>query len=178
MSGLEDLQKMAQEGKVSKQLLEDNEFISEMKKIIKEENNLEISDDQVKKIIENFEQSLKDPNLINNLVEDNSVEGVSGGRNIKGTAIRTATTVAGTIIGMGIGGVTGSAVHVVKKGKDFKDIIPDKQEIKEITGNNGVSPDTLDRGLHMGVGAGGFGVIGAVSGKRLGDYICKKLGVQ
>ena len=173
MAGLEDLQKMAQEGKVSEQLLEDKEFISEMIKIIKEENNLEISDDQAKKIIENFEQSLKDPKLTDELLED-----VSGGRNIKGTAIRTATTVAGTIIGMGIGGVTGSAVHVVKKGKDFKDIIPDKQEIKEITGNNGVSPDTLDRELHMGVGAGGFGVVGAVSGKRLGDYICKKLGVQ
>lgn len=172
MAGLEDLQKMAQEGKVSEQLLEDKEFISEMKKIIKEENNLEISDDQAKKIIENFEQSLKDPKLTNESL--GNVSGGGAGR----AAVKTVTTIFGAAAGMGIGGITGSAVHVMMNGKDFKDIVPSKQEMKELAGYSSMRRDTLDRGIRMSVGAGGYGVVGGVLGNRLGDYICKKFGIQ
>ena len=175
MADLKDLQKMAQEGKISEKLLGDKEFISEMKKILKEENNLEISDDQAKKIIEDLEQYLKKSELTDKLLGD-----VSGG-GIAKSAVQAVLSATGAALGGACGAGGGIAVGAKKYGKDMERLI-DNEKLAEYVAEGGKMGDLYDPVLKTAVGtgvglAGGIG-LGATVGYKFGGYICKKLGIK
>ena len=114
MADLKKLQEMAKNGEFSKNLLEDKEFINETKKILKEEDGIEATDKQVCEIIENFEKTLQNENIL----KDAELEAVSGGKisgsKIAKTAAKVGVTgasaVAGAAVGAIAGAVTGGAI--------------------------------------------------------------------
>ena len=83
MASLKDLQEMAKEGKVSEELLKDEEFKSKLKEALKKETGKEITDEQISEIIKNFEIALQDKELL----KEADLENVSGG-NVKANAIK------------------------------------------------------------------------------------------
>ena len=75
MKDIEKLQEMAKNGEISKALLEDEEFKSDLKKIVKEETDVEISDEEIPEIIQNLEEFLKSEKVL----KEAELEAVSGG---------------------------------------------------------------------------------------------------
>ena len=76
MASLDELKRMAKEGKISEKLLKDEGFKEKFKKTLKEENKIEITDEQFSEIIKEFENNLTDERML----EDLELMNVSGGK--------------------------------------------------------------------------------------------------
>lgn len=116
MVNLNDLKKMAKEGKISEKLLKDEDFKEKFKKTLKEENKIEITDEQFTEIIQDIENSLKDEKLL----EEIELMSVSGGKKDSDSSLKQkiakgafyAAPFVGMIAGTVIGGVVGHSIGV------------------------------------------------------------------
>lgn len=99
MISLEDLQKMAKEGRISEKILADEDLKSEFKRILKEEDGIEVTDEQIPEIIKNFEIALQDKKI----VDEAKLDDVSGGGAIGRIAVRAVCVGVGTVVGKEIG---------------------------------------------------------------------------
>ncbi len=109
MADLEKLQKMAKNGEFSKKLLEDENFKAELKKILKEECKIEITDEDIPEIVKNLEENLKenpDDAKVKQILSEEEVENVSGGIS-KAKIIKSISTIACAALGAGLGHKTG-----------------------------------------------------------------------
>ncbi len=155
---MEKIQKLVKDGKLSKTLMTDKEFINGAKEIFKSEK-IDIDDKKLAELMNQIEAQLQKSNIL----DDKALEEVSGGITAKGVGrgvVKTVTTVAGAAVGMLAGGLTGLVTTGVAMGT------MDKKEATapEIVASVG------------GLGAGGAG--GGVLGYKLGKWICKKTGLE
>lgn len=75
MENLKELQEMAKSGEFSEKLLKNEEFKRDLKKILKEENGIEITDEQIPEIIKKIEDALQDKKVL----EEAKLDDISGG---------------------------------------------------------------------------------------------------
>ena len=75
MKSIEDLQKMAKNGEISKKLLENEEFKKEFKKALSEDSGVAATDEQICEVIKNFESALQDEKNLN----EAELQEISGG---------------------------------------------------------------------------------------------------
>lgn len=115
MADLDELKEMAKEGAVSKKLLGDESFKEEFKKTLKEENGIELTDEQFSEVIKTFENNLKDEKLL----EDIELANVSGGSSVA-EKIALGVFFAAPVVGAIAGGIAG--------GKLAYNAIPDAGE--------------------------------------------------
>lgn len=113
MADLKKLQEMAKNGEFSRKLLKDENFINETKKILKEEDGIEATDEQVCEIIENFEKILQNENIL----KDAELEAVSGGisaskigKKVTGAAVVGGSAIVSGAVGAVTGAITGAAI--------------------------------------------------------------------
>ena len=184
MANLKDLQEMAKEGKVSEELLKDEEFKSKLKEALKKDFEKEITDEQISEIIKNFEIALQDKELL----KEADLENVSGGVNadkvddeyIK-TFIKTMTAAIGALLsgtgGYHIGGNVGTRLN--RATSSFGTIGVEHRAGTRIENFGTTYPlgqTFLNKaGKSLGTGAGVLW--GAKSGWELGEYLCKKWGI-
>lgn len=176
MIDLKDLQKIAKNGDFSKKLLEDKELMGEFKRILKEEANVDATDEKVSDIIMNIEKDLQGKKEIT----DEEAEAISGG-GAGSTFVKVSMTAIGALVGRAIGSEVGTIAasakatyDITKNDKDFmKNHTPEEQYKTYETYFN--DPHNAHRaGYDTGMGSGVGLVGGAYVGYKLGNLICKK----
>ena len=173
MANLNDLQKMAKNGEVSKKLLEDETFKNELKKILKEENETEITDEQISEIIKNFEIALQNEGIL----KEAELENISGGRIGKAKAVKAVSSILGASIGFAGGKKFGEKYGAklgVKAGIRLGGTLEGPSFSLESAVSHGL------RGGRIGFyGSEALGTAGgAYGGWKFGDYICKKFDIK
>ena len=164
MTSLKGSQEMAKEGKVSEELLKDEEFKSKLKEALKKDFGKEITNEQISEIIKNFEIALQDKELL----KEAELENVSGG-NVKANAIKYSSA----ILGAALFSATGHSLGVIV-GQKIDARIPGYTDI------NGDyvfydNPNAKEwRFLGTSIGAiSGFG-----GGWKFGEYLCEKWKIE
>ncbi|MBR2735584.1 MAG: hypothetical protein IKE05_05280 [Clostridia bacterium] len=123
MKSLDELKKMAQEGKISEKLLKDEDFKEKFKKTLKEENGVEITDEQFTEIIKDVENNLKDEKLL----EDIELTNVSGGKKSPDLTLKDkiafSAMLAAPVVGAIAGGVAGGTLAYSALDDDDKEAL-------------------------------------------------------
>lgn len=192
MTELKKLQEMAKNGEVSKKLLGNQDFKSELKEALKEEKGIAATEKQISEIIKDFEKALQSDTILKNA----ELETISGGGNgaTKVAAAATNATftgagaVAGTVLGTACGIVLGGApvgigefINITSK-DDWAD--KDKIElVKELYNTPKAIGTTFPHAYKVAkIGAGIGGGIGffkgAKKGNALGHKVCVAMGLE
>ncbi len=159
---MEKIQELVKEGKLSKNLMADKKFVDGAKEIFKSEN-VEMDDKKLAALMDEIEAQLKKSTSL----DDKDLKEVSGGITKKGIArgaVKVIATVTGLAGGVFTGGVAGAAtgIAITRKEKgDYKDVITN---IVAMAGAAG--------GAAVGAAPGAF------LGYKLGQWICKKSGLE
>ena len=154
MTRLKNSQEMAKNGKVSEELLKDEEFKSKLKEALKKETGKEITNDQISEIIKNFEIALQDKELL----KEADLENVSGG-GAKANAIKYSSAILGaalfSVTGRCLGYEAGYRIGLYNS-------VYCSLEIKPY----------VVCGRHLGTSIGA--ISGFEGGWEFGEYLCKK----
>lgn len=187
---MEKIQELIKQGKFSKNLMEDKEFVEGAKEIFKSEN-IEIDDKKLAQLMDEIETKLKKDNILDN----KALEEVSGGITTNAIArgvIKITTNCTGTVIGMllgsNIGYISGITIGAKLGGEN---LVPAMQfAIESALNPLGGGPRrthmkaeaTGKANIGAGVGLWGGVIAGALTGSiigcKLGSWICKKVGLE
>lgn len=193
MADLKNLQAMAREGKISEELLKDDKFKTELKRILKEECKVEITDEDIPKVVKNLEETLKeipDDAKVKQVLSKEEVENVSGGVS-KAKIIKGVSAIVGYILGA----QTSDKIYMSKfASQDLKDYI---EKLKQIHSNEKSSSDEkidsydkLNKEfakehpelIHESIMAGARNVVAGAATSygsyKLADYLCKKFDIK
>lgn len=153
------IQELIKNGKLSENLMSNEEFINGAKEIFKSEN-IEMDNEKLAQLISQIETKLQKTNILN----DKELEQISGGVSGKAIArgiIKTVTTVisgyTGVMTGGCIGFLPGAAIASAKS-----------EDAAELIGG--------PIGYMAGALTGSY--YGGRLGLRFGNYICKTLGLN
>ena len=192
MTDLKKLQEMAKNGEVSKKLLDNQDFKSELKETLKEEKGIIATDEQISEIIKDFEKALQSDAILKSA----ELETISGGGDgtkkvaaaVTNATFTTAGSVAGTVLGAACGAVLGGATVGIGEfinatsGDDWSS--DDKINLAKGLWHN---PDAIKiclpntpKAAKFGAGiGGGIGFFkGAKRGNKLGHKACVAMGLE
>ncbi len=192
MADLKDLQEMVKSGEFSKKLLEDEKFKTEVKKILKEENGIEITDEDIPEVVEELGKSLTEKSSgsqIKQNLSEKTLEDVSGGVS-KAKVIKGVATIAGFILGR----KASSKITLKFRPEIYKEYV---DQVNKINKNTALDADDRmekrrelreELGLNMYKLAGEQALEGAVKAAggiatgygsyKLADYLCKKFNIK
>ncbi len=197
MADLKDLQEMIKSGEFSKELLEDEKFKTEIKKILKEKNGIEITDQDIPEVVKNLEKSLiSEPDYaqVEQMLSKENLENISGGVS-KAKIIKGVSALAGAALGTRLGYKEGeivSKVHLqdseskakseymhkatIYGHKDLWRWTKGQYEYVENDADVKKAKQTREKAPMLSAGAGGIAGLGA--GYLISDYICMKFGIK
>ena len=170
MADLKKLQELAKNGEVSKKLLEDEEFKSELKKAFETENGAEITDEQITEVIKKFETALQDEKLL----KEAELENVSGG-SVKSKVIKGTSAFIGAVISGCLADKSGVPDALTDRGIDWSvesgdtDYRLASATYKTISGLEYSAASAINLAAYSG---------GAYGGYKLGELICKKFNIK
>lgn len=177
---MEKLQELAKKGKLVENLMADKEFVDGAKEIFKSEN-IEIDDKKLTQLMGEIETQLKKSNVL----DDKALEEVSGGITKKGMArgmIKAVTSISGTAVGYFLGSEAGARTGIAIGGAvGSKEPLPLTDELKEKIGQQTLpisKGEVLGGAAGVSVGAIGGTAGGGFLGYKLGQWICKKTGLE
>lgn len=168
---MQKIQELVKEGKLAKNLMVDKEFVDGAKEIFKSEK-IEMDDEKLKQLMNQIEANLKKSNIL----DDKALEEVSGGITAKGIGagiVKTVTTTTGAVVATALGGLIAGGtvwIPIMKVADDCNDdFIAPTLAIFVAPAVTGVA----------GIAGAGISLIpGGILGKKLGDWICKKTGLE
>lgn len=180
MEGLEKLRGMAKNEEFSKKLLDDEDFKNKFKEILKEENKVEITEEQIRKIIKNFEIILQNEKLL----KEAELENIFGGKVTKSKVMKGVATILGISMGFLVGGKISKEF-----GGKIAEKITDKYMPNASSGHQSISETISQLVKNVGAGIGitvgvtlGGATIGATGGGysayKLSELICNKFGIK
>lgn len=157
---------MSKNGTLSKLLLEDENFKTELKRIL-EESGIPVTDAEIPEVIKKFETVLQDDNAL----KEAELEVVSGGKMTKSEKIKLGATLAGDILGYALGE---AYVLCVLNGK-----IKNSDFVKKAEANSVKSKTSFiiaKAAPWAGTALSSITtLIGSVIGSKVGDLIAKRV---
>ncbi len=170
---MKEIESFLKEHDLKSELLGDESFVSESKKLF-EEQGLEFSRKQLEEIIEDISENLEDVkelpmNELNNIIggtplgtEVPEAASSSSPKKALGIAVKATTTILGTLLGAGLGFVIGRAPKHSTYRNSRGEVLYEKY-----TRNDPTSPAVIGGAV---IGSG----VGSVLGAQLGNMIVKK----